>query len=187
MDSLLELIFISISLGIDAFTVAFAVGSLSNGETTRRQKFRLSFHFGLFQFLMPLIGWLAGAKINDYIADFDHWIALAILAAIGGKMIRDSFKSQEERSERDATRGMTLIALSIATSLDAMAIGFAIGLLQREIFLPSVFIGVVAATMTYVGIKLGAKARNTFGDKLTFIGGLVLIGIGVKIVIEHIS
>jgi len=183
--SFLEIVFISLALALDAFAVSIAGGAYFV-KPTARQKFRLSFHFGLFQFIMPIIGWLIGSRIVDLLKDYDHWIALIVLFAIGAKMIIDSFKGAEERIERDISKGMTMVALSIVTSIDALAVGFSFGIIGSEIIFPSIIIGITAATMSLIGIKLGQFLSNKFGNHVILIGGIILILIGLNIVREHL-
>ena len=176
---------IAVGLGMDAFAVAMAVGCVRQGLSFR-PVFRLSFHFGLFQFMMPIVGWFFGSRIEHYIRDYDHWLALALLMFIGVKMIRESFSDGDGRMERtDPTRGWTLVLLSIATSIDALAVGLSMAFLGVEVWTPSAVIGVVALTMTAFGMLFGKQLGRRFGKRMELIGGLILIGIGVKIVIEH--
>ena len=178
---------IAVGLGMDAFAVALAVGARSS-TLSFRPLFRLSFHFGLFQFLMPVIGWFCGSQIERYIRDFDHWLAFALLAFIGGKMIWESASSDHTaEAASDPTRKWSLVALSVATSIDALAVGLSMAFLQVEIWTPSVIIGLVAATMTAVGMVFGRQLGIRFGKRMELIGGLVLIGIGIKIVLEHLA
>lgn len=181
--SFVEILLIALALSMDAFAVAFTTGSYL-GKTTFRQRFRLSFHFGFFQFIMPILGWLAGRNILEYIKEYDHWVALALLVFIGVKMIKESASS--EQIKNDITKGMLLINLSIATSLDALVIGFVIGIDNAEIIFPSIVIGVVCASLTLVGILLGERLSKFFGKKIGIIGGIILIMIGIKILIEHL-
>jgi len=177
---------IAIGLGMDAFAVALAVGCRLP-KLTFRPLFRLSFHFGLFQFLMPVIGWYGGTQIQEHIHGFDHWLAFGLLAFIGAKMIRESFGSDDDCAQRpDPTRKWSLIALSLATSIDALAVGLSMAFLQIEIWTPSVVIGVVAAAMTLVGMVSGRRLGARFGRRMELIGGLILIAIGLKIVVEHL-
>jgi putative Mn2+ efflux pump MntP len=185
--SFLSILFIAVGLGMDAFAVAVGAGivirNLSFGPV-----FRLSFHFGFFQFLMPIIGWLAGRTVADYIVNYDHWIAFILLALIGGKMIRDSLKDgNDEMTWTDPTKGVNLIMLSIATSIDALAVGFSLAFLNVEILYPSVVIGIVACIMTIIGMIFGEGLGKIAGQKVGILGGLILIGIGIKILIEHLA
>lgn len=182
----LEIIFIAFALAIDAFAVSLAAGSYF-GRANGHQKFRLSFHFGLFQFMMPIIGWFAGSEIVSVIEDFDHWIAFAILLIIGAKMIKDSISGEEGRINKDISKGFSLINLSIATSIDALAVGFGIGILQGDILFPSIVIGIVAASMSLLGIKLGERISHKFGGRVAAFGGAILILIGTNIVFEHLE
>lgn len=186
MISYYDIIFIAFALAFDAFSVALAAGSYFK-KANFRQKFRLSFHFGFFQFLMPIVGWLAGNEFVSLIADYDHWIAFTILFIIGAKMIWDSFKTEENIISKDISKGWALITLSIATSIDALAVGFSFGILKHTIFLPSIIIGIVASIMTLLGIFLGEKLSNKIGNKATIFGGLILILIGLNIVFEHLN
>lgn len=183
--SLWALISIAFALAMDAFAVAIAVGSRLE-RLSYRPVFRLSFHFGLFQFLMPIIGWFLGRQVERLVFSFDHWIALALLAFIGGKMIWESFTHDGTGSSlADPTRKWSLIALSIATSIDALAVGLSLALLNVQIVSASIVIGIVAAGMTLLGMKFGRVLGEKFGHRMELIGGLVLVAIGVKIVLNH--
>jgi putative Mn2+ efflux pump MntP len=177
---------IAFGLAMDAFAVAIAAG-LTIRPLRGRHVFRLAFHFGLFQFLMPVLGWLAGQTLHQWISAFDHWIAFALLAFIGGKMIWESFGSEEHRENRgDPTRGWLLLTLSVATSIDALAVGLSLAFLRVSIWGPSVVIGIVAATMTAVGMTFGSRVGARFGKWAERVGGLVLVGIGVRILVSHL-
>ena len=186
MDTLM-LAWLAVGLGMDAFAVAIVVGS-SGERLSLRRVFRLSFHFGLFQFLMPIIGWALGLSVASYIEAVDHWLALALLTYVGVKMIRES-RSDDSAPDSggDPTRGWTLVALSVATSIDALAVGLSMAFLQVSVLGPSVIIGLVAAAMTATGMSLGCRLGRKFGRRMEFIGGLLLIGIGVRIVLEHLG
>jgi len=179
-----SILLVAIGLGMDAFAVAIATGvtirKLSFGPV-----FRLSFHFGFFQFLMPVIGWMAGRTVSGYIAEYDHWIAFGLLFLIGCKMIIDSLR--EETIERtDPTRGFTLIMLSVATSIDALAVGLGFAFLNTGILYPSIVIGIVALVMTIIGMVFARILSRLLGGVVETIGGLILIAIGIKILIEHL-
>ncbi len=180
----LPVIGIAFGLAMDAFSVAVATG-MSLGDVTHRQSFRLSFHFGLFQFLMPVFGWLTGKMVEEYISAFDHWFAFVILFYVGAKMIHDALSSDGDAVRGDPTRGLSLLVLSVATSIDAFAVGLTLGLIGGPIVEASVVIGIVAAAMTFVGLKLGKHAGDLLGQRMEIVGGLVLIAIGVKIVLDH--
>lgn len=178
---------LAVALAMDAFAVAVATG-LRLKKPTSRQFFRLSFHFGLFQFFMPVLGWLLGLTVRDYMENWDHWVAFVLLAWIGVNMIRESFGAEEEKEERkDPTKKWSLIMLSIATSIDALAVGISFSLLGVSVWGPSVCIGVVCAVLTLVGMKAGASLASAriLGRWAEALGGTVLLGIGVKILLEH--
>ena len=171
---------------MDAFAVAIGVG-LTLPRLSFRAIFRLSFHFGFFQFLMPILGYLAGLTVQKWLAPFDHWLAWALLSLIGSKMIYESFRNDSAPTKTDPTRGLSLILLSVATSIDALAVGLSMAFLSAKIWLAAAIIGIVAAAMTIVGMFLGRRLGKLFSRKMELIGGLILIAIGIKIVIEHLT
>ncbi len=184
--NLLTVLAIAVGLAMDAFAVAVAVGTRLH-PLTFRHYFRLSFHFGLFQALMPVIGWFLGSRIERFMGRLDHWIAFALLIWIGGKMLYDSSKQgdQIDANVVDPTRKWSLVLLSLATSTDALAVGFSIALLQVSIVLPSVIIGLVALAFTAFGLSIGHRLGVAIGRRAGFLGGLVLIAIAIRIVISH--
>ena len=186
----LPIIGIALGLSMDAFSVAIATG-LTLKTVAPRQYFRLSYHFGLFQFLMPILGWLAGSTFVALISDIDHWIAFGLLSYVGGKMIRESLdRGVDDAPEglvKDPTRGASLVVLSIATSIDALAVGLTLALLQVPILMPAFVIGVVAASLTFVGLRIGRYAGQWLGPWMERVGGVVLIGIGLKILVDHLG
>lgn len=176
---------IAVGLAMDALAVAIATGIVL-GKVSARQTFRLSWHFGLFQFLMPVIGWLAGLSVERYISGYDHWLAFALLGFIGGKMIHEAVRGGgEDRAVTDPTRGISLVLLSIATSMDALAVGLSLGVLRIRIWYPAVVIGMVAGVLTAVGMHLGAPLGNRIGRKMEVFGGVILVGIGCYILYRH--
>lgn len=180
-----EIIIIAIGLALDAFAVS--IGGGAQGQLhSKRDAARLAFHLGLFQFLMPIIGWFLGSQISNIIAEYDHWIAFSLLVFIGGKMIKEAY-DETKQYKTNPSKGITLVLLSIATSIDALAVGFSLALLDIRILFPSLIIGVITATMSLMGIYLGKKFGEKFGSKMEIIGGMILIGIGIKILIEHLS
>ena len=173
---------------MDAFAVAIATGIVL-GTVSGRQTFRLAFHFGLFQFLMPLIGYLAGMTVEGYIKGYDHWLAFVLLGYIGGKMVYEGGwgGGEEGSGGKDPTRGISLVVLSVATSIDALAVGVSLGVLRSgEIIYPGVVIGLVACTFTAAGLHLGKRLGSVFGRRMEVVGGLVLVAIGVKILFDHL-
>lgn len=172
---------------MDAFAVSIAAGVVIP-RLTYRHVFRVSFHFGLFQFLMPVVGWALGTTVASYIAAWDHWVAFGLLGFIGGKMLFDAWRGSEEDSKvcADPTRGVSLITLSVATSIDALAVGLSMAMLQVQVWAPAVIIGLVAAALSAVGITFGHKLGFRFGKWAATLGGVVLIGIGVRILVTHL-
>lgn len=177
---------IAVGLAMDAFAVSIAAG-LAIDRLTHRHVFRVAFHFGLFQFMMPVAGWFVGRAVAEYIVAYDHWVAFALLSFIGGKMIWEARRPDRPRGPTDPTRGWSLVTLSVATSIDALAVGLSLAFLGVSIWLPSVVIGLVAAAMSLIGICLGSRLGGATRHWAERIGGLVLIGIGVRIVVVHLS
>jgi len=184
---LLSVFTVALALAMDAFTVAVA-GGIVLDPLRKRQVFRFGFHFGLFQAFMPVLGWLAGTAVYRYIDFFDHWIAFVLLAFVGGKMIIEASRGHgSERISRDPTKGWSLIMLSFATSLDALAVGLSFGILGISIWFPALVIGVVASVMTVLGMVFGRRIGARWGSRVEIIGGGILIAIGVKILLEHVA
>jgi putative Mn2+ efflux pump MntP len=183
---LLSLLAIALALAMDAFAVALATG-LALGRLTGRHLFRLGFHFGLFQAMMPVVGWLAGLTVQRWIAAYDHWLAFALLVFVGGKMIHEALaRDPAVAREADPTRGMSLVLLSLATSIDALAVGLTLAVLRVSIWLPALVIGLVAGVLTVTGMLLGRRVGALWGPRIEVVGGLVLIAIGLKILAEHL-
>ncbi|MCX6564631.1 MAG: manganese efflux pump MntP family protein [Candidatus Aminicenantes bacterium] len=178
---------VALALAMDAFAVAVGL-SLAGDGLRGAQSLRLAFHFGLFQFMMPIAGWAAGQTVIKLIAAYDHWIAAGLLVFVGGKMIVESFHKEEriERKPPDVTRGFSLILLSVATSLDALAVGLSFGALRVPILLPAAVIGVVCFTVTLAGTKIGPLLGKLAGKWAEIAGGIVLLLIAVKILVDHL-
>jgi len=170
---------------MDAFAVCLGVGANRQSEGPR-PTFRLSFHFGLFQFLLPVIGWFAGMTVAGYIKSYDHWVAFALLAFVGGRMIRSGFVPDEASDKNDPSRGWTMVLLSLAVSIDALAIGLSLALVNVAIWYPAVVIGIVTGLVSLLGLRLGNGLGKRFGKRMEVIGGIVLILIGVRILLSHI-
>jgi putative Mn2+ efflux pump MntP len=180
-----EAVVVAVGLGMDTFAVGVGSGTVFE-PPMKRSVFRLCFHFGLFQSLLFLAGYFAGTSIVDAIAAWDHYIALGLLLFVGLRMIREGISPQDEEVLRaDPSRGWRLLILSVATSIDALAVGFSFGVLAREVLFPAVVIGLVSCAMTLAGILLGRRLKASFGKFAEILGGLILIGIGVKIFLEH--
>ncbi len=180
------ILLLAVALAMDAFAVAVAAG-FQLRELTGRRIFRLSWHFGLFQALMPVIGWFSGKAVVVYIEAYDHWAAFLLLCWIGANMIRESFDNNTDATPKDPTRGKRLVLLSVATSMDALAVGFSLAALKVSIVLPVVVIGVVALVFTWAGLVLGNRILSSkkVGKQAELMGGGILILIGIKILHEH--
>jgi putative Mn2+ efflux pump MntP len=184
--SFITIVLVAVGLSMDAFAVAI-VAAVTLEQMTPRHVFRLAFHFGLFQALMPIIGWLAGMQLQRFIADWNHWVAFALLTFIGAKAIRQTLRDKNaDRPRDDPTRGLTLVGLAIATSIDALAVGVSLAMLQVSIWYPSAVIGGIACALTTLGMLMGTRLGKRFGKRIEVLGGLVLIGIGVKILLQHL-
>ncbi len=182
--SLLEIFLIALGLAMDAFAVCLCAGTTGfiNGP---RPVFRLAFHFGLFQALMPALGWLVGIGVERYISAFDHWVAFGLLAFVGVRMVRSGLDADDDGPCVDPSRGGTLVMLAIATSIDAFAVGLSFAVLRVSIVWPVIIIGLVAALMSILGVYLGNRLGQTFGKRMEVIGGLILVSIGIRVVISH--
>jgi len=178
---------LAVALAMDCFAVSLGLACGLKGLPTR-QALRMAAFFGGFQFAMPLLGWLAGDKLLGFFRTIDHWVAFGLLAVIGGRMIYESLAlSDEEKACRpDQTQGTRLFVLSVATSLDALAVGLGLGVIRTTILLPAAVIGVVCFAMTTVGTKLGPIVGRAVGRRAELLGGLILILIGIKILVEHL-
>jgi len=181
----LTILGLAVGLAMDALAVAIGTGLVLK-RLTVRHVFRLAFHFGLFQSLMPILGWLAGRTIDAYIRGYDHWIAFGLLTFVGGKMLWEARRKEEDVQPGDPTRGWMLVLLSLATSIDALAVGLSMAFLQVSIWLPSIVIGLVACAFTAGGILFGSRIGRRFGRWPEAIGGLALLGIGAKILAGHL-
>lgn len=184
---LLAIILIALALAVDAFAVALASG-VSLCQVSSRQTFRLAFHFGLFQAMMNVIGWGAGLTVRAVLEGVDHWIAFVLLALVAVKMIKDAIAGREEEAQKvDPTKGYTLVMLSVATSIDSLAVGLSFSVLNMSIWLPAAVIGIVATLLTLLGLKLGCilGTASRIGARAEIAGGLVLLGIGFNILYQH--
>ena len=184
--SFIETVLLALALSLDASAVALAA-TAAGRVNDRRAAFRLSFHFGLFQFLMPVVGWAAGTQIQPYIAPFDHWVAFGLLAFVGVRMIKASAGDASFDEPTDPSRGWVLVTLAIATSIDALAVGLGLAALRVSVWYPSVVIGVITMLMTTLAIYWGRMAGRWLGARAQLVGGLVLIIIGIRIVVSHMS
>ena len=182
---LITIIVIAVGLAMDAFVVSIVSGSAYK-QLHVKHALRMAFFFGAFQAFMPLIGSLAGLSFKDYIADYDHWVAFALLAAVGGKMIYESFKIKSIEENPDPSNVFVLLVLSIATSIDALAIGITLSLITSSIVLAATIIGLITFALSYAGVLIGKRFGHFFENRIEALGGLVLIGIGIEILCEHL-
>lgn len=178
------ILLIALGLATDAFAV-----SIAHGIATRNRRYTtglaLAGSFGAFQTFMPVLGWLAGLSLIELIGNFDHWLAFGLLAFVGGKMIYSARDNAEEKKENRLTAA-TLLVLSVATSIDALAVGLSFSFLQASITVPVVVIGTVTFFLSFGGFCFGNKLGNFVGNKIHVVGGIVLIAIGIKILLEHL-
>ena len=181
---MLNILLISISLAMDCFAV-----SIAGGATVKKpgsiDALKVGLFFGLFQAIMPLIGWFIGYGFKNLIENIDHWVAFALLSAIGIKMLYEAFKKSGEK-KINITRFPTLLILSVATSIDALVVGITLPLLEIPLYLSVIIIGFFAFMFSITGYFLGHRIGKVIGNKMEIIGGTILIGIGIKILIEHL-
>ncbi|PKP58625.1 hypothetical protein CVT91_08225 [Candidatus Atribacteria bacterium HGW-Atribacteria-1] len=184
---IISIIFIAFGLAMDA---SFAV-SITSGLTIKHLKInnalKIAIFFGSFQAIMPLIGWSAGLGFRNFISGIDHWIAFGLLCIIGCKMIYESSKMEVNNKKIDPLNVYVLLMLSIATSIDALAVGLSLSFLKVSIALPVIIIGIVTFLLSIFGVYFGNRFGHYFERKIEMAGGLILIGIGMKILIEHLT
>jgi putative Mn2+ efflux pump MntP len=175
----------AIGLSADCFAVALSISIAHPGMAFRRF-LRFPLAFGIFQAIMLLAGWLAGSTVVDLISAYDHWLAFGLLAIIGGRMIWESFHEEEEKTERDINRWLTLLALSIATSIDSLAAGLSYAFLNVDILLAGTTTGLMTFVITSVGYYIGKRVGALVGKRAETAGGIILVLIGVRILLEHL-
>ena len=180
------ILLIALGLAMDAFAVSITSGFIIK-HIKINKALQIAIFFGLFQAIMPVIGWLLGISLKGFISGFDHWIAFGLLGIIGCKMIYESFKLESAENKIDPLNIYVLFILSIATSIDALAVGLSLSFLKVAIALPAIIIGIVTFLLSFLGVYIGDKFGHFFERKIEAIGGLILIGIGIKILIEHLT
>jgi putative Mn2+ efflux pump MntP len=185
-NDLISIFLIALGLSADCFAVA-----LSGGVSTRNHSWlkimRVALSFGIFQALMPVIGWLVGRTVINFISGFDHWVAFALLAFVGGRMLYESFHHlKEEEKPIDISRGWMLITMSIASSIDTLAVGLSFVFADINVALASPIIGVVAVGITVIGFQVGKRASKLMGKRAETLGGLILIAIAIRILLSHL-
>jgi len=181
---ILTIVVIALGLAMDAFAVSIVSGAAYE-QLKIRHALRMAVFFGGFQALMPLIGSLAGMTVRAHIAGYDHWIAFVLLSGVSMKMIYESFKIKPTKKNFNPSNILILLILSVATSIDALIIGITISLLSVPIVITAAVIGLVTFILSYIGAYIGKKFGHFFENKIEAIGGLILIGLGAKILLEH--
>ena len=182
---IVEILAIAVALAMDALAVAVATGLKLRCSLV--QTVRMAGAFGAFQFIMPVTGWFLGLTVRSHIEAFDHWVAFVLLAFVGGKMLWEARKDGEEECS-DPTKGTTLLLLALATSIDALAVGISLAVIGVEIWYPAAVIGLVCFAITAAGMHIGrivVREGSALAAQANVLGGLVLIGIGMKILFEH--
>jgi len=182
---LLTLIAIAVGLSMDAFAVAVASG-IAIRELRVAHALRMAAFFGAFQAIMPVVGWFAGRGVAEWITPWDHWVVFAVLVLVGGKMILEAFRIEAAEKPTNPFNVTVLLVLAVATSLDALAVGFSFAFLVAHILFPVVVIGVVTFAITLIGVAIGDRLGHFFEKRIEILGGLVLIAIAVKILLEHL-
>jgi putative Mn2+ efflux pump MntP len=182
---LITLFLIAVSLAMDVFAVSLGIGT-SGQANAPRPIFRLSFHMGLFQGVMTYLGWLAGSSILQWIAGLDHWIAFLFLAFVGFRMILSGIGQETYAHRNDPSRGASLVMLSIATSIDALAVGLSLAVLAVNVLTSCLMIGLVSLILGFVGLRAGTRLSERFGKRMEILGGVVLNLIGLRILFTHL-
>lgn len=183
--SYIEIILIAVGLSMDAFAVSIMLG-LSAEKPTLKQYLLPGLYFGFFQALMPLTGYFAGTIFAEKIQDFDHWVAFALLAFIGANMIRESFSKEEEKPNENKFKFVNMLLLAIATSIDALAVGVTFAFFKINIFAAVAVIGITTCFISTGGVKIGSIFGTRFKSKAELSGGIILVALGIKILIEHL-
>lgn len=183
---LVTIIVIAIGLAMDAFAVSIASGAAYK-QLKIKHVFRIAVFFGAFQAFMPVVGWLCGLGARELISSYDHWVAFGLLTGIGAKMIYESFKIKQAEQQPDPMNILMLVSLSVATSIDALAVGITLSFLGNTIAAAAMVIGLVTFLMSYLGVYIGKTVGHIFENRIEAVGGLVLIGIGVRILLEHLA
>ncbi|MCC8199869.1 MAG: manganese efflux pump MntP family protein [Tannerellaceae bacterium] len=182
--SFIEIILLAIGLSMDSMAVSVTGGAVIN-KCTAGNIFKIAAVMGAFQGGMTLLGYLAGMGFASYIEAFDHWIAFFLLLYLGGKMVYDSFCKEEEACKADPLHNKVLVGLAVATSIDALAVGISLALLDSSIFLQATTIGIITFGLSGLGVYFGNRVGGKVNLRLDLIGGIILIAIGCKILLEH--
>jgi putative Mn2+ efflux pump MntP len=186
MMEALTITLISIGLAMDALAVSLGIGTTGQ-ISSLRGKIRLAAHFGIFQSGMTALGWLTGETLIRYVEKFDHWIAFALLGYVGFNLIRSGFDQDGRAFDQDPSTGKVLVILSFATSIDAFAVGLSLALIQVPVMLSILAIGIITLGLSALGLLAGYKLGEKFGKRMEIVGGLILLGIGIRILLTHLS
>jgi len=184
-SGLITIFAMALGLAMDAFAVSIVSGAAYK-QLQIRHALRMAFFFGGFQAFMPLVGSLAGLTVRQYAAGYDHWIAFGLLIAVGGKMIYESFKISQAEKNMNPSSIPILLVLSVATSIDALAVGITLPFLRVSVTAAAAIIGAVTFILSYVGVFIGKKFGHLFENKIEAAGGLVLVALGTKILVQHL-
>jgi len=180
-----EILLVALGLAMDAFAVSLGIGATRYANRPRPM-FRLAFHFGLFQALMPILGWLIGTRVVSVVSGVAPWIAMVLLAFVGGRMIRAGLDHESETHRTDPSRGGTMVMLSVAVSVDAFAVGLSLAMLNVSIWYPAAVIGAVTASLSLAGLLVGNRLGRVFGKRMEIVGGVILIVIGLRILLSNV-
>jgi len=183
MDAV-TILLIALGLAMDSFSVSITTGlAIKNPRISNALK--IGVFFGFFQAFMPVIGWLGGSSMKGFISDIDHWVAFGLLCLVGCKMIFESIRRKTDE-KANPPNGYVLLMLSVATSIDALAVGVSLAFLKTSIATPVTVIGTVTFLLSFLGVYVGNKFGHFFENKIEVAGGFILIGIGIKILVEHL-
>jgi putative Mn2+ efflux pump MntP len=185
MDYLIPVL-IGIGLSMDCFAVSLAIGTTTKTRLVYAAAI-IAACFGIFQAGMTLAGWVAGSTLIGLISAYDHWIAFLLLAVIGIKMMVEGIRGEEDKAPIETIRFVPVIILSVATSIDALAVGVSFGVLRTAVLIPAIIIGVVAFIVSFAGVMLGERLEILLGNKTEIAGGVILIIIGTRILVQHLS
>ena len=184
--NILSIILIALSLSMDCFAIALGI-SCSGKKISRAVVLRVAAAFGGAQAVMPVIGWLAGNSLLDFISSYDHWVVFGVLLAVGLHMLWESFREEQEGEKLDLTRGWALLSLAVITSIDALATGLALAFQNVNIAVAAPVIGAVTFGVVTVGFIVGGKVGEILGKWAGVLGGVILISIGIRVLVTHLT
>ncbi len=182
---ILEILLLGIGLAMDAFAVSICKG-LSMKKMNWKAAMIIALYFGIFQAIMPMVGYFLGTTFESFVTTFDHWIAFILLALIGGNMIKESFDNEDEK-KNDKIDFKTMIVLAVATSIDALAVGITFAFFDVNLLLAVSIIGVITFIISIFGVKIGNKFGDKYQNKAELMGGIILVLLGIKILLEHLN